>query len=329
MVNPFQTSAMRSSGARDVIVAAILGSAVYACGSDAEPGGKSGGGLGDAGSASGGTAGSASGGAARGGGLNGGSGGTTSQGSAGTVNIPIGGAMGVGGSTEPNPMLTSDVNVIITADNAYGFGYGTASQLLNYEGGVENREADDIFACPIGVGPEEYVVPAANANAGGYLYIVAYADKRVTQGVIAKFFRDGAQPVFTGNGNWEGCATGVDFDVGGGGPSLEQINEQIELCNAGDGDPATTSAGWVGTTNTPNGYVVFGEDNSTERDNPSAGNEFKIACEIDPEAHWMWFEWESDRASGSPFLWPGGNQNTTKDFLIFRLGAEYIPEDPR
>ena len=72
--------------------------------------------------------------------------------------------------TEPNPTLTTDVNVIITADNAYGFGYGTETRLLNYEGGVENPDADDIFACPIGVGPEEYLVPAANANAGGYLY---------------------------------------------------------------------------------------------------------------------------------------------------------------
>lgn len=310
----------------------MLAGMVYACGTDSEDGAGSGGASnsgsgGAAGSDTGGTAGGSA--AGRGGSGKGGSGGGAGKGAAGTISVPIGGTLGLGGSTEPNPTLTTDVNVIITADNAYGFGYGTSTQLLNYEGGVENPDADDIFACPIGVGPEEYVVPAANANAGGYLYIVAYADKLVTQGVIAKFFRDGAQPVFTGNGNWEACATGVDFDVGGGGPSLEQINEQIELCNEGDGDPATTSGGWVGTAETPNGYVVFGEDNSTDRDAPSAGNEFKIACEIDPQARWMWFEWDAARSAGSPFLWPGGNQNTTKDFLIFRLGAEYIPEDPR
>jgi hypothetical protein len=322
---------MRSRGARDLVVASILAGTVHACGTDFQgengAGGMSNAGTG--GTAGSGTSGTAAAGAAGGGGsANSGSGGGAGKGTGGAISVPIGGTLGLGG-TEQNPTLTSDVNVIITADNAYGFGYGTSTELLNYEGGVENPDADDIFACPIGVGPEEYVVPAENANAGGYLYIVSYADKLVTQGVIAKFFRDGAQPVFTGNGNWEGCATGVDFDVGAGGPSLEEINEQIELCNEGDSDTATSSGGWVGTAETPSGYVVFGEDNSTDRMNPMAGNEFKIACEIDPEAHWMWFEWEPDRSSGSPFLWPGGTENTTKDFLIFRLGAEYIPEEPR
>lgn len=309
---------MRESRAREFAFALMLAGAVYACGSDEEDDGATGGGLSNGGSAGRGGSSNGKAGSSRGG-----------TGTGGTGAIPIGGTVGDGGSNAPNPPLNSDVNVIITADNAYGFGYGTEARMLNYEGGVENPDADDIFACPIGVGPEEYVVPAANANAGGYLYIVAYADKLVTQGVIAKFFRDGAAPVFTGNGNWEGCATGVDFDVGAGGPSLEEINEQIALCNAGDGDPETTSGGWVGTAETPTGYVVFGEDNSTERGDPSVGNEFKIACEIDPEAHWMWFEWDPDRTTGSPFLWPGGEANTTKDFLIFRLGAEYVPAEPR
>ena len=73
---------------------------------------------------------------------------------------------------------------------------------------------------------------------------------------------------------------------------------------------------------------MFGEDNGTERDQPVVGNEFKIACDIDPAAHWMWFDWEPNRSSGSAFLWPGGAGNPTKDFLIFRLGAESIPEPP-
>jgi len=315
---------MRRRGTRGVVFALLAVGSACACGSDADDREVGGGLAGTAGSGAGsGVGGSAGTQAGKSGSSTGG------QGTGGTAPIPIGGTVGEGGNDTPNPPLTTDVNVIITADNAYGFGYGTATELLNYEGGVENPDADDIFACPIGVGPEEYVVPAANANAGGYLYIVAYADKLVTQGVIAKFFRDGAQPVFTGNGNWEGCATGVDFDVGAGGPSLAQINEQIQICNAGDSDPLTSSAGWVGTDETPTGYVVFGEDNSTERDNPAVGNEFKIACDIDPEAHWMWFEWSPDRTEGSPFLWPGGELNTTKDFLIFRLGAEYVPEEPR
>ncbi len=296
--------ALKNSLIRASLLLSALFSLATACGSD------------DQGSATG---------LGKGGG--GGSGGTISIGaSGGTTPIPTGGGSGGGSAgSSPNPTLATDVNVIITADNAYGFGYGTATELLNYQGGVENPRSQDIFSCPVGMGPEAYTVPAANANVGGYLYIVTYADKSTTQGVIAKFSREGGLPVFTGNGAWEGCATGQDFDPGSGGPSLAEINAEIAKCNGGTGNPATTSAGWVGTAKTPNGYVVFGEDNSTDRGQPTVGNEFLIACDIDAAARWMWFEWDPNRTSGSPFMWPGGNANTTKDFLIFRLGAENVP----
>ena len=145
--------------------------------------------------------------------------------------------------------------------------------------------------------------------------------------MIAKFSRAGAQPVFTGNGAWEACATGEDYDVGSGGPSREAIDAQIGNCNAKTGDPTTTSAGWVTTTPGPNGNVAFGEDNTTDRDNAAPGNEFKIVCDIDPEARWMWFDWDPSAAQ-SPFIWPGGSANTDKEFIIFRLGAEHVPPSP-
>ena len=62
------------------------------------------------------------------------------------------------------PPPATDVTVVITADNAYGFGYGTANQLMNYFGGVENATSPEIFDCPIGHGPETYTVPAGKAN---------------------------------------------------------------------------------------------------------------------------------------------------------------------
>jgi hypothetical protein len=236
---------------------------------------------------------------------------------------------GAGEVTPAQPRLQTDVNVIITADNAYGFGYGSRSALVNYFGGVENITSGDIFNCPVGDGPERYLVPAADSNAGSFLYIVGYADKSTTQGVLAEFFRDGAPPTFTGDGNWEVCATGEDFDPGDGGPSLDEINRQLLACNAGAGDLATTSGGWVGTASTSGGKVVFGENNSTERDIPEPGNEFRIACEIPSEARWMWYDWRADLSMGSPFMWPGGTENVTRDFLIFRLGAEFVPSPIR
>lgn len=246
--------------------------------------------------------------------------------------LSLGGSLAVDqggtGADGAMPDLPSDVNVIITADNAYGFGYGTKTALANYFGGIENPNADEIFDCPVGHGPEQYLVPAADANAGGFLYIIGYADRSTTQGVIAKFFREGAQAVFTGSGSWEACATGEDFDPGSGGPDLATINSYIVKCNAGELDAATSSVGWVTAAGTANGKVAFGEDNSTARDRPMPGNEFLVACDIDAAARWMWFDWEAGRTTGSPFMWPGGDGNPTKDFVIFRLGADQIPRKP-
>jgi len=122
------------------------------------------------------------------------------------------------------PSLASPVNVIITADNAYGFGYGTASSMVNYFGGVENDGSPQIFGCQ--QGPEKYTVPSTDANVGNYLYIVSYADKNTTQGVIAQFFREGGLPVYTGSGQWEVCGTGLDFDLGSRGPTLQRRTDR-------------------------------------------------------------------------------------------------------
>jgi hypothetical protein len=168
-------------------------------------------------------------------------------------------------------------------------------------------------------------VPAETMTRVDRLYIIGDADKQTTEGVLAKFFRDGASPVFSGNGPWEACATGEDYDPGSGGPSIDRINQQVANCNAANGNPATTSAGWVTSQASPRGSVAIGEDNSTTRNRPMPGNEFLIACGIDESARWMWYEWEPNRTAGSPFMWPGGAANTTKDFVIFRLGAENVP----
>ena len=64
----------------------------------------------------------------------------------GTLNLggSLGSTEGGAGDDGSMPDLPSEVNVIITADNAYGFGYGTKTELDNYFGGVENKESGDI-----------------------------------------------------------------------------------------------------------------------------------------------------------------------------------------
>jgi hypothetical protein len=239
-----------------------------------------------------------------------------------------------GGSSTGEPPPPSDIEVVITADNAYSFAYGTESDVAKFFGGVEATTAGEIFNC--GEGPEKYVVPAADALNATYLYIIAWDDSSVTNGVLARFRRKGGgggfgEDVFTGTKGWQACATGVQYNVGTGGPTLAVINEYINKCNAGMLDPNTTSGGWVDEVGTPIGAVAFGEDNTTPYDGgPKAGNEFPLVCPMDmpAEARWMWFNWDpaNVKPPQSPFIFPGGGPNPYHQFLLFRFAAELVPD---
>lgn len=225
------------------------------------------------------------------------------------------------------PVPSGPVNVVITADNAYSFGYGTVSAIEHFTQGVR-ADGAAIFDCPINYGPEAYVVPEADAPPTAYLYIVAWDDLQYTQGVLAEFSRLNAT-VLTGDAGFEVCATGLDYSTGPDaqtGPSLATINAEIARCNAGTGDATTSSKGWVNTAGavTPgaNGILALGEANDD-----SAGT-FPIVCHptaTDPgirsEARWMWYD-PNDGTPQDPF-WSTG-QNRYKAFQIFRLGVSKI-----
>ncbi len=228
-------------------------------------------------------------------------------------------------------VASGPVHVVITADNAYSFGYGDSASITNFTQGTRAQTAGEIFNCPIGVGPEAYDVPAAAAPDGAYLYIVAWDDLEVTQGVLAQFTRD-TGTVLTGDSRFEVCATGLDYSTGPDaqvGPDLATINTEIARCNAGTGATTTTSAGWVnvaGPTSTPNaiGKLAVGETND---DN---GGTFPIVCQptmgmdgIVANAQWMWY-WLDDGSTPDAFHSTG--VNTFRAFLIFRLGANTIIE---
>jgi hypothetical protein len=227
-------------------------------------------------------------------------------------------------------VASGPVHVVITADNAYSFGYGDAGSITHFTQGTRAQTAGEIFNCPIGEGPEVYDVPAADAPDGSYLYIVAWDDLLVTQGVLAQFSRD-TGTVLTGDMRFEVCATGLDYSTGPDalvGPDLVTINTEIARCDAGTGAPATTSAGWVnlsGASSTPGaiGTLAVGEANDD-----SAGT-FPIVCQpsmgmdgIVAEARWMWYL----PGDGTTDAFHSTGVNTFKAFLIFRLGASQIIE---
>lgn len=234
-----------------------------------------------------------------------------------------------------------DIHVRLTADNAYGFGYGSGIGLANYFLGREDGSGQ-IFDCSAScsattpcstgvcdtfgtcnddrLGAETYIVPSAAAAAGSYLYVVAWSDESVTQGVLGRFeTADGTGEVIqTGDDGWEICATGMNYDIGSGGPTVEVINAQITACNAG----TTPSGGWLGTTPDQNRALVMGEANEAG----SAGD-FRAVC-VDPtrgdsvptEAKWMWYD-DDVTDSRSAFISDGDPHD---EFLIFRLGTEVI-----
>ncbi len=219
---------------------------------------------------------------------------------------------------------TGPVDVVITADNAYSFGYGDAGMISHFTQGARATTAGEIFNC--GEGPEAYQIPEADAPASAYLFIVSWDDHAVTQGVLAQFTRASSH-VMTGDPGFEVCATGLDFSSSGG-PDLATINTEIARCNAGTGDPATSSAGWVDASGpvaaTPNsvGTLAVGEPNDM-----STGT-FPIACQpaagvagIESVAKWMWYD-PHDGQTGDAFHSSGGNR--FKAFLIFRLGVADI-----
>jgi hypothetical protein len=233
-------------------------------------------------------------------------------------------------TVQPQPdaaQASGPVNVVITADNAYSFGYGDGGSITHFTQGVRAQLAGEIFNCPVGVGPEAYTIPAADAPDGAYLYIIAWDDLAVTQGVLGEFRRDTGS-VLTGDERFEVCATGLDYSSGPDattGPTLATINTEIARCNDGTGDPATTSKGWVNvngaTTVGAQGKLAVGETNA------DAGGTFPIVCQpmngaagVSADAHWMWF----DPMDGGGDAFHSNGTNRFKAFLIFRLGAAVI-----
>lgn len=250
------------------------------------------------------------------------------HGGEGGLDLGIGGSgVGVGGGTgDP----ASDVQVVITADNAYSFGYGNVAGISHFTQGQRAQSAGQIFNC--GEGPESYVVPAADAPASAYLYIVTWDDLSVTQGVLGQFLRVGGAALYTGDPKFEVCATGIDLSSSTTGPSQAEVNTQIGICNSGAGDHASTSGGWVNSAGavTPNavGSLAIGEAND-----PVPGGTFPPTCPtgavpaagtIDTASHWMWYQ-----PGGIADAFHSTGANTFRAYLIFRLAAEDIPPPPK
>jgi len=244
--------------------------------------------------------------------------------------------------------LATDVNGVITSDNAYGFGFGDEFGLTTYFGGIRNTTAGEITnGLPVlfnagdsnagngytnpGIGPELYDLDGVPT--GDYMYVVSWPDDTSFQGTIASF-TVGAQSLSTNPGQgWEVFATGEDLDSQFAGDTLTNdasdiamINSQILTANAASGGSGT-SLGWVDETGTlsgggvGSGALVFGDANDGLM---SGTHPFGVINGIESSAQWMWYN-EDPSTISNPFQAGPEGADGHHEFLIFRIPLSNIP----
>jgi hypothetical protein len=230
------------------------------------------------------------------------------------------------------PETNYPVEARVTADNSYvlAFGGGGGIPSTNFKPAVFNTSAAGIFGCPSSGGTE---IHTFSAPKHGYVYIAAWGDDAVTQGVLAQIKRlDGwwgplfNKAAYSGSAPWQVFATGIDFDWGVA-PSAAEINAQIEIANKNAGVPGLTSIGWVHGDATgcfnplSDGYLVAGEANNTVPNGDDCYvSEFGKVCGIGQLAQWMWYDFDG---SGSVCAFEAGGGQ--REFLIFRMPVSALP----
>lgn len=231
-------------------------------------------------------------------------------------------------------VVVPELLVLVTADNSYRFGFGDARGLRSTFGAAEAFTACEIFCCsptcrsdaecagarcgPLGscedgLGAEIYRVPEGAVTGSDFLYVLAWSDDSVTQGLMVEV-RDasGTTRALSGDAAWAVCPTDQDFDTGSGGPDDALVARWLERCDR--------ESRWV-RSDAPAGRpgLAVGEANVEE---PMRGD-FPVVCGApgfadspSPSARWMWFT----RAVGS-----GGSFTSPQpEFQIFRLPTAAI-----
>ncbi|HLO40052.1 MAG TPA: hypothetical protein VK176_03450 [Phycisphaerales bacterium] len=156
----------------------------------------------------------------------------------------------------------ASVSAVITADNHYSL-YSSAGETFSYHGGNE-----------IGSGgsPGTYNWSEAESytfNAGDFVYIAAWSDDAVAQGVLANMWVDG-NPLHSGNPAWEVYRTDVNRGDGDAHPDASEIGMHVATATSNE----LWETPYVGGAN---GISPWG-----------------LIAGIDGEAKWMWYATPGD-----------------------------------
>ncbi len=147
----------------------------------------------------------------------------------------------------------------ITADNHYSL-YSNAGGSISLIGGNESGASGSTG------GYNWSHAETFTFNAGDTLYIAAWSDKAVAQGLIGEFNLGGGQWLRTGDSGWKVIATGIPLGTGSAYPAASQIASLVAAADAAGSwmDPFVWSANAPSTS--PWGAI----------------------SEIGPEANWVW-----------------------------------------
>ena len=161
-------------------------------------------------------------------------------------------------------IASADVlNISITADNHYAL-YTSTAGVFTYHGGNEIGY-DGSLGGYNWSNPESYTF-----DSGDRVFIAAWSDDSVAQGVLAQVFNQAQQSLHSGNPAWEVYRTGENRGDGDAHPGIEEI------------------AGHVLTADTLNLWEVpfVGEENGV--------GPWGTVPDIASNARWMWWNTPGD-----------------------------------
>lgn len=156
-------------------------------------------------------------------------------------------------------VASASMTATITADNHYAV-YAEQEGALSFIGANETGA---------GGSPGTYnwsMAETWDLTGATSVYIAAWSDDRVAQGLLASFDLGGDDPILSGDGGWLVFGTGIGKGDGDAAPSVAEMATQIGIADAGE----LWETPYVGDANAP-----------------SAGPWGKIAGVAD-DARWMW-----------------------------------------
>jgi uncharacterized protein (TIGR03382 family) len=181
----------------------------------------------------------------------------------------------------------ADTTATVTADNHYAL-FTSTSGAFSYHGGNELGSGGTPGSYNWSIA-ETFTLPAAD-----YLYIAAWSDDQVAQGVLAQLHFDTMGDVLSGDPRWQVMGTNINRGDGDAHPSAVEIAGFVGAADLG----GLWEAPFVGGSN---GVSPWG-----------------TIADISADAQWMW---KNVMGDSDPLNGGAGDA----EMLIFRIGATSIP----